>query len=299
MKRFFVTAAAVLCITAAVTACGNNDKGETASAESSASETQAESTEAAETAESETEADGIQQTSVDGLHVKISSDDRSTSSEDGETTLTGTFEEMSIEDDGYDKLKKAVSAADASAKESYEENWVDSQEFLGEASDEDQEWTLNNYIVLSRCDDDVFSYTRTDDSYLGGAHPNSYIVSYNFDSDTGAELSLQDVVTDYDEVYQYVLNDLARQNDEQNGELLFDDYTDTVDKLFNGTEADANDTDAADSYTEDAKIQWIMADDRIYVVFNRYDIAPYAAGQISVEIPVSSGLLSPDYFVQE
>ena len=81
--------------------------------------------------------------------------------------------------------------------------------------------------------------------------------------------------------------------------MLFDDYKETVDKLFNGTEADANDTDAKDSYTEEAKIQWFMTEDELHIIFNRYDIAPYVAGQISVEIPVSSGLLSLNYFVKE
>ena len=308
MKRAILIAAAVLGTTVFAAACGNGNNGNSGSnaadqqTEASAKETDTETKEQDETSTDEENA--VQQTSQDGLHVMISADDRSTINESGSgTTINGSFEGISIVDDGYDRLKKSLSASDAKAEEAYDAEWEQGEAFIKDfenASGAAQDWYLNNLVVLSRCDDDVFSYTRTSDSYLGGAHPNAYVVGYNFDTDTGKELTLKDVVTDYDKVYQYVLDDLERQNSKADSEpILFDDYKETVDKLFNGTKADANDTDAKDSYTEEAKIQWFMTEDELHIIFNRYDIAPYATGQISVEIPVSSGLLSLNYFVEE
>ena len=308
MKRAILIAAAVLGTTVFAAACGNGNTGNSGSnAADRQTEASVEANDADTKDQDETSTDeenAVQQTSQDGLHVMISADDRSTVNESGSgTTITGSFEGISIADNGYDRLKKSLSASDAKVEEAYDAEWKQGEEFIKDfesASGAVQDWYLNNLVVLSRCDDDVFSYTRTSDSYLGGAHPNAYVVGYNFDTDTGKELALNDVVTDYDKVYQYVLEDLERQNSEADSEpMLFDDYKETVDKLFNGTKADANDTDAKDSYTEEAKIQWFMTESELHIIFNTYDIAPYVSGQISVVIPASSGLLSLNYFVKE
>ena len=41
---------------------------------------------------------------------------------------------------------------------------------------------------------------------------------------------------------------------------------------------------------------WVSGEDGVYIIFNNYDIAPYAAGRITVNVPVSSGLLDGEIF---
>ncbi len=120
------------------------------------------------------------------------------------------------------------------------------------------------------------------------------------DAQTGKALSLKDVTTDYDGVYQYVLAELQQRqkNSDETGAMYFDDYETTVGQFFYG----ANGAPSADSEsrTQDdegySTVNWYMTDDAVIVIFDIYSIAPYAAGASVVSVPVSSGLLNSQYF---
>ncbi len=206
-----------------------------------------------------------------------------------------------VEDGTKEALQKALDQDNETQMELMKEGYASALEFDQEMADMntdtdgagDMYYSLQNKVVVKRADDKILSYLREDYSYTGGAHPNTAYVSYNYDPETGKELTLQDVVTDYDGLYEKVVEALQKVYEDNDGNVLFTDYRDTVKSMFYGTES----TDAG---TEDMSypagtLNWVMTKDGIAVIFNQYDIAPYAAGQIAAEIPFETGLIREDY----
>ena len=66
------------------------------------------------------------------------------------------------------------------------------------------EYTFDRDILVARSDETVLSMAVMESSYLGGAHPFCATIGRTYDTQTGKELSLKDVVSDYDGIYEYV-----------------------------------------------------------------------------------------------
>ena len=318
-KNIIITMTAVMSAALLITACGNKktDNSEAASAaesteavtEATEGDTESEAAEGDSYNDDAAEGDVVEKTvktSENGLEVKvttINSEESTAADGDKKLNFYGCFETISVVTEGYDALNESLKASSDAIKETYDADYADNKAFMNEAldiaSDGENNWSMSNFVTPVRCDDTVFSYCRTDDSFLGGAHPNSYIIGYNFDSKTGDELKLSDVVTDYDKAYEYVLSELKKMQEEEDWLEYFDDYEDSVNRMFYGTEANEEDTDAYETYSLEPTIQWTMDENNIDITFNRYDIASYAMGVIDVKIPYSSGLLSDAYFKAE
>ena len=132
---------------------------------------------------------------------------------------------------------------------------------------QDSAWESEVSVTALRTDETVLSLQQTEYSWLGGAHPNTYYKGICFDTKTGKELSLQDIAADYDGVYDSVCQKLKEENDP---DMFFEGYEDTVKAMFYGKDPDYG------------SVQWFLMNDRVVILFNQYDIAPYAAGQICV-----------------
>ena len=131
-------------------------------------------------------------------------------------------------------------------------------------------WESELTMTAVRADETVLCLMQTDYSWMGGAHPNTFITGITYDTQTGKELSLKDIVKDYDGVYDEVLKKLAEDNDPN---MFFEGYQDMVKAMFYGGDADYG------------PVQWFLTNDGVTIWFNQYDIAPYAAGPVTVEIP--------------
>lgn len=117
--------------------------------------------------------------------------------------------------------------------------------------------------------DDVVSYMATTDCYLGGAHGSHVVLYYNFDIKSGKLLSIEDVVpADKEE-------EMLRQMEEQ---LCKDWEAKDIAELRENTGI----TMLGDLYLTE---NFLLKEDSIEFLFNQYEIAPYAAGLISVTIP--------------
>ncbi|MBO4551364.1 MAG: DUF3298 domain-containing protein [Bacteroidaceae bacterium] len=117
--------------------------------------------------------------------------------------------------------------------------------------------------------DDVLSYMATTDCYLGGAHGSHVVMYYNFDIKSGKLLSIKDVVPADRE------QEMLKQMEEQ---LCKDwDAKDIVDLQEN-----TGITMLGELYLTN---NFLLKNDSIEFLFNQYEIAPYAAGLISVTIP--------------
>lgn len=105
---------------------------------------------------------------------------------------------------------------------------------------------------------------------MGGAHPTAYNDYYNFDTQTGKQLELSDMVKDMDGFRSYVKEELAGRA--ADGEL-FDGYEDTVDTLFDGTNADSS-------------LEWAITENGVSVYFAPYEIGTVCGGRDRDRCPV-------------
>ena len=123
-------------------------------------------------------------------------------------------------------------------------------------------------LFVTNIDDKYFSvrnFTYTD---LMGAHPSYYIEGFNFDIETGKELKLIDMINDKEELRNYLF-DWCEKNKEEGG--LFDEYKETINNYLDNME----------EYT----LEYYVEDGKMNLVFQTYDIAPYAVGAIHIEVP--------------
>ncbi len=242
-----------------------------------------------------------------GLRTEISTEDSMYDSGSAAATCSLKLQGLQVTDSGYDALNAALSADTEEARELQQESAAGMFIDTGDDSSADasvetdvMEYALEDTVILKRADAKLVSYLRCDYAQFGGAHPMTSYNGRNYDAQTGKALSLKDVTTDYDGVYQYVLAELQQRqkNSDETGAMYFDDYETTVGQFFYGANG-ATSTDS-ESPTQDIEsystVNWYMTDDAVIVIFDIYSIAPYAAGASVVSVPVSSGLLNDQYF---
>lgn len=116
--------------------------------------------------------------------------------------------------------------------------------------------------------DSILTYQTTTDCYLGGAHGSYVVFYYNFCLKTGKLLNIHDVIP-ADKQAQ-VLKDMEKQ-------LCKDWDAKDLAELQEKTGI----TMLGDLYLTN---NFLLKKDSILFLFNQYDIAPYAAGLISVTV---------------
>ncbi|GEM_PF-6499690 len=168
-------------------------------------------------------------------------------------------------------------------KESKENGRTDNPELCNETK-----------VIAVRSDSNFFS-ARTDTFVnYGGAHPGALIGAYNYDTKTGRQLLLSDIICDSDKLIAFIKEDLLKNHQK---EEFFDLEKDLAKYKCDAAESKADDTER--SFT------WLLKYDGIQIIFNQYDIAPYAAGMQFVDIKFAEhpelfkkGIeLIPDYYV--
>ena len=138
-------------------------------------------------------------------------------------------------------------------------------------------------IYVRRADEEVFSFMVNEYSYSGGAHGYYSFVGHNYRTATGEVISLSDVVKD-DAQFRQVVEQKLR---DKYGDYLEPDLTDRLESYaVSGGE-----------YEYD----WRMDGTGIYVIFNPYAIAPYAAGaqQIHIGFEEYPALFTGEFHKQE
>lgn len=205
-------------------------------------------------------------------------------SEDGILYATGYYPQISIRNTGYEKLSGALESWNRQVKtqtrqavDEYGGLAGEQFDYLkssgGEADMASLPYEWKGSVKIMRADADVFSLRYDVSSYTGGTHGNHGVIGVQFDSQTGEQLLLEDIISDRDALYAYLIDAL----EERYGvtQALFEGYEQTVeDEVFE------NETDG---YRW--SLNWTMGADGITVYFEEYEIAPYAAGLLTVQIP--------------
>lgn len=203
-----------------------------------------------------------------------------------------------IMSDGYAKLQKTMDAQNMKLWDESGKTYDDSVAEIKELTDDDRDFTYeyDNTVSLKRADSSVFSYERTDYSYLGGAHPSTLINGYAYDTSSGRQLCIDDVTDDKDKIYEEVMKQLEASEDSS---AFFEGWQDTIKKWFDDSDKTADTEDGAEDSTEDGiedtHLNWYLDQTGLKVIINAYDIGPYAMGSRTISISYDSGLVKKEY----
>lgn len=146
-----------------------------------------------------------------------------------------------------------------------EENKDGIKEFIKDTGIEDAMYSFTEDISFTRHDDKYLSLTEFVYENLMGAHGNYVRRGHTYDVKTGKKLGLMDFVKDKEELRTF-LKDWIKNND-QDG-MFFPEASDVVDDYLSG----------------EYDLQYNIDKDSLYIVFQTYDIAPYAVGLIEVKL---------------
>ena len=143
---------------------------------------------------------------------------------DQKTLFFSKVAQIKLLDDDHKKLQDVLKALNQSALDDQKSVIDENKEYAEQeyASNPDMvEYTFDWDILVARSDETVLSMAVMESSYLGGAHPFGATIGKTYDTQTGKELSLKDVVSDYDGIYEYVKKQLEENYDQS---MFFEDY---------------------------------------------------------------------------
>ena len=144
--------------------------------------------------------------------------------------------------------------------------------------------SFQSYNVM-RADSQVISLRSYNNDYAGGIHGDYAYYGTTFDTMTGEELKIQDIVTDMPSFRRQATKDIDKYLQENYSDGLFEDYQDTVEQIWE---------------SEDG-FNWYLNESGIMVIFNPYVVGPYAMGAVTVPLPYSAyaSYLNQDYTTPE
>ncbi|MCM1182208.1 MAG: RsiV family protein [Roseburia sp.] len=196
--------------------------------------------------------------------------------EDGEILLfTAEASAVTLESGGSDALAAALS-----------ERWpgiegADYEMAIRDAKDDyaDREdktgfypYSTGTDIWLTRSDSTVISFGEYDSDYMGGAHGFYGHSGTTFDVESGRELALADLLSDAEGFYARAVDYIAKELEEDYGDELFPEYRETVGETFDG----------------DWPPKWYLNAAGIVLIYNPYEVGPYAMGVAEVLLPYNT-----------
>jgi hypothetical protein len=163
-----------------------------------------------------------------------------------------------------------VSEEDATPEESakgFIEHFIDSQsdDFWGPHS-----WEIGREVTVSHSSPTVVSFRCHEESYMGGAHPNTFITYLNFDPTTGERVELKKILRE-DAIPR--LTALAERAFRKNREIPDGEDLEKAGFTFEPGERF--------SLTEN----YGFGKKELIFFYNSYEVAPYVMGPTVVKIP--------------
>jgi len=161
------------------------------------------------------------------------------------------------------------------------QNFIDEyKNFKKEFPESQQEWEIERTVMNNFNDDNILSCTFKEYSYLGGAHPNTYLTFKNFNLKSGEIIDLPDIL-----IAEYLneLNNIAEPIFRKEKELT----------------EDINLTEAGFWFDDDkfsVNNNFSIGKDGLNFVYNNYEITAYAYGPTELFIPYKSikKVIKPD-----
>ena len=169
-----------------------------------------------------------------------------------------------------EELKKEAEKFKNDNKDAIREYLPDYIKFMG-TDGENAKYVYDSDISVSFENDNYISLTTNIYEFLLGAHGGTIIKCYTYDKKTGSKLTLDDFIKSRDDLKEFVKVWIKRESEKD--DIFFPDAMDTVDTLLG----------------ENGSIEFCLNNIGLSIIFQQYDIAPYAYGII--EIPVDKQLL--------
>lgn len=205
------------------------------------------------------------------------------------------YDEVRLLSEGYEELERALEVLNAENADyvgsMYErgieivEEGIEKWDLL--ANTQILPFSYSRKITVLRSDETMVSLFMEDYAWAGGLHPNYYGRGVCFDPLSGQRLRLADVVTDYDRIYELVLEQLSSEEymDQDGNSCLWQRYEETVKQQFYPQESG------------DEVIKWYLDTEGLKVLFDAYELAPYSEGGQILEFSFEElgNLLKPQY----
>lgn len=206
------------------------------------------------------------------LSVNIITNNKTYYFEDGEEAyLYLQYCDVTVEGDEYENLKRNIGKWSLERSEGLRSLYASYEETAAEDAGENEEfygYSLYQTVSVARIDNRIVSLLDDTYQYTGGVHGMFYREGVNFDSESGKQLALTDIITDYakftEEAKERILYDL----EETYGEELFDDYARSVEELWQ------NEWEPA----------WYLDATGIVIVLEEYSVGPYAIGSPEIHL---------------
>ena len=142
----------------------------------------------------------------------------------------------------------------------------------------DSTWEISVYVT--RADDNLLSFVEETYSYMGGVHPDYIYRCFNYDPQTGKEIEFTDLVKDEDAFKDLVAKKLSESYPE-----VFESYDEQgMKSLLTDWFRYVNTGNAAGGTVQIYQPWWFAGNQGLTVIFNEYDIAPYAAGTLTATV---------------
>lgn len=211
-------------------------------------------------------------------------------SEDGEIWLLHVeYDEVTVSGDGYEMLAEGVGAW----SEARLDGILEDTEILAAGAAEFVEMSVEeNYrdyyyfyhartLTPTRVDSKVVSLLESISEFAGGAHGNYGYKGVTFDAQTGAQLTLEDVVKDMGSFRREATAYMIEKIYEDYWEGLFPDYADALEEMWQYDPT------------------WYLDAAGITFMFDPYQLGPYAMGPVSVTLPMDDFVqyMEEDYII--
>ncbi|MCR4902495.1 MAG: RsiV family protein, partial [Butyrivibrio sp.] len=190
-------------------------------------------------------------------------------------------------------MEEATTEATATTQDYIKTARADREESIKAGEDYFYTGILEQDYLITRADEVCVSILSQRTTDLGGAHGYTEYTSRNFDTATGQELEISDVIADRETLVDVLTESLI----EAYSEDAF--YASSEE---GGLKAElkkfADCVYDPENFTEDKAIysfEWDFTADGVEVIFNAYAIAPYASGTIKALVPYGSGLIDEKF----
>lgn len=299
MKKRMLLLGMAIWMAAALAGCGNDTTASTDQATAADQEQSENATAETQTDGSQTDAN-IEQAATSAPLIQMENQQKDWHSEDDTKWLMhAETQKLQVEIPGNDaaaqKINDWSSAKAEEVWESGEKMSAEAADYIKEsaeyATDYQKDYTdsycfsrfLSNSVM--RADAQVISLESLDNWYMGAAHGEYYYYGTTFDTETGEELEIQDIVSDMGAFRRQATTDITKYLQENYGDLLFEGYQDVVEHIWEGG----------------ASFNFYLNESGIMVIFNPYDVGPFALGAVTVPLPYSeyASFLNPDYTTPE
>ena len=202
--------------------------------------------------------------------------------DDGSLLYENTYDELKLQagtEDQFPGIKKAL--ADYTSKASSLGEDMNESDLIADAKEQKAAseyftyYTDESKAYIQRVDEKVLSILDSFSNYYGGAHGYYGLNGFNYNPETGEEISIEDVVSSMDDLRNAAAEVFSR------------DYADLI-------EAEPGCEDyLRDSFDDPKTLCWTLTPLQLELYYNPYSLASYAAGLQIIRIKFSD---YPDLF---